>query len=86
MPSKIVETCELALLINDEASLGLEVSASIAERIIDEGYTRHPREARKSFWETFDGGFKCAACNAKVRHGYVYCPVCGSHNATDCCW
>lgn len=84
MPSKIVEMCELALIIRDEASLGLEVSASIAERIIDEGFTRYPREARKSFWETFDGGFKCAACNAKVRHSYNYCPVCGSHNATGC--
>ena len=84
MPSKIVEMCELALIISNEASLGLEVSASIAERIIDEGFTRHPREAKKSFWIAKDYGFDCAACNAKLRSSYTYCPVCGSHNATDC--
>jgi hypothetical protein len=35
--SKITEVCKMAIIINREADLGLEVSATIAEALYDAG-------------------------------------------------
>ena len=92
--NNIAEICEIALIIQDEAKLGLETSATIAERLYKEGCRIGPVVALgllpKGEWKNIDyhrgmvyctnchRTMKASICDGKVQ--YDFCPYCGSKN------
>ena len=78
--NKTVEICEMALIINREAGLGLEASATIAEALYNEGYHKSARR-RVGMWDSLgDLFYKCTSCGCFSNDTPTYCPHCGSEN------
>ncbi len=83
--NKTVEICEMAMIINRESGLSLEISATIAEALYNEGCRKLPNRdvdfIKRGFWEPLGNLFyKCTTCGCFSNDVAVYCPYCGSKN------
>ena len=93
--SNITEICKMTLVIQDESKLGLETSATIAERLYKEGCRIGPVVALdvlpKGEWKEISyhcSTAYCTNCHRTVRVficdgevQYALFPYCGSKNS-----